>query len=132
MTDEFFEHHFGKFVFGKFFVRIHQEIKKFCMFAGFAANAHCVMADDDCKNGSYGKFKGTESKLESGNDRKGRNGCGMSAGHTAIAEKTGKIPGFVDNGIDYYLQHLCNSPGNNGSEKKFICEKDQRLCYRSR
>ena len=88
MTDEFFEHNFRKIFFGKFFEGINKDIKKLCVFAGFKANAHCVVANDHCKDSAYCKFKRAETIGKGANCCKGRNGCGMSARHAAIAEKS--------------------------------------------
>ena len=88
VSDEFFEHHFRKIFFGKFFKGINKDVEEFCMFAGLKANTHCIMANDYSKDSAYCKFKRTKTKGKGADCCKGRNGCGMSARHAAIAEKS--------------------------------------------
>ena len=55
----------------------------------------------------------------------------MAAGHSAITEQAGKIPGFIDEGMDKNLKHLGNAPGNDGGYKELICNKIEKKIHKN-
>ena len=113
----------GKILFGQYIDRFDQFIDCLSLFAGFPADAHSVMADDDGQNGADGKLERTGAAGKCRVDGKGCDCCRVAAGHTAVAEQTLQIPAFADNGVDDHFQHLCNEPGGDAGDEKRIANQ---------
>ena len=120
MSHKFFQFCLGKFFVGQNIDGFQQLINDLSLFAGFPANAHSVVADDDGENCTYGKLEGVRTAGKRCVNRQRRNRGRMTAGHAAVSEETLQVPGFKENSVDNYFQHLRNEPGGNAGDQKRI------------
>ena len=120
MTDESLEVNVGQGLVCGIIRRIHKFGDYSRLLFRFKTNAHRVVTDDGCKNDGDCKLERTEAENIRRKCRDRRNGSGVSARHTAIAEKTADIKFSVDEHMNYGFETLRDKPRGNCRNQKLI------------
>ena len=100
VPDKFLELFFIGKGLSHFFPESDHFIEQVRLNAGFAADAPCVVHDDDGENGGNGKFKAADPVLKACGGRKCAHGRGVGAWHAAAAHEPLRVEFPVEKGIN--------------------------------